>query len=97
MRTGWPERLALAAATAVSLAALAGEPKQAVLDVPGMNCSLCPVTVRKALQRVPGVIEVKADLATKRAEVRYDPDRVTPQQLAGAVTATGYPATVRSP
>jgi mercuric ion binding protein len=95
MRTGWPERLALAAALIVSLGALAGEPERAVLDVPSMYCSLCPITVRKALERVPGVIEAKADFAGKRAEVKYDPDKITPQQLAGAVTDAGYPATVK--
>lgn len=96
MRIGWLERLALAAPLVVSLAALAGEPTQAVLEVPGMNCALCPITVRKALQGVPGVIEAKADLATRRAEVTYDPEKVTLQQLAGAATAAGYPATVKS-
>ena len=95
MRTGWPERLALAAALIASVAAFAGELKHAVLDVPGMYCSLCPLTVRKALERVPGVFEVKADFAAKRAEVKYDPDKVTPQQLAGAVTNAGYAATVK--
>lgn len=76
-------------------AAFGGEPKHAVLDVPSMYCSLCPITVRKALERMPGVLEAKADFAGKRAEVKYDPDKVTPQQLAGAVTNAGYPATVK--
>lgn len=81
--------LALAAASAV-----AGEPRTAVLDVPGMNCSLCPVSVKKALSRVRGVIDAKADLVTKRAEVRFDPDEVSPEALARAVSEAGFPATV---
>jgi mercuric ion binding protein len=76
--------------------AFAGEPRIAVLDVPGMNCSLCPISVRKALTRVPGVIDASAELASKRAVVNYDPDEVTPAQLATAVTSAGFPATVRS-
>jgi hypothetical protein len=31
---------------------MAAEPKTATLDVPGMYCSLCQVTVRTALERV---------------------------------------------
>ena len=58
----------------LALTALAGEPKLAVLDVSGMSCSLCPITVRKALKRVPGVLDVSADLASKSAHVKYDPD-----------------------
>ena len=31
-----------------------------VLDVDGMTCDMCPITVRKALEKVPGVTEVEA-------------------------------------
>jgi periplasmic mercuric ion binding protein len=41
--------------------ALASDPKTAMLDVPSMFCALCQISVRKALERVPGVIEAKAD------------------------------------
>ena len=86
-----------ALASALALTAHAGEPKRVVLDVPGMNCSLCPISVKKALEKVPGVLEAKADLATQRAEATYDPDRVSPETLAKAVTNAGYPASVRKP
>lgn len=62
-----------------------------------MNCSLCPLTVRKALERVPGVIEARATYEPKRATVVYDPDKVTPEALAKAVGDAGYPATLRKP
>jgi mercuric ion binding protein len=88
---------ALLALIAAAVPALAGEPKTAVLDVPSMFCSLCPVTVRKALMRVPGVLEAKADLATKRAEAKYDPDKVSAGSLAKAVSDAGFPATLRQP
>ena len=87
-------KYALLALIAAVAPALAGEPKMAVLDVPGMFCSLCPVTVRKALMRVPGVLEAKADLATKRAEARYDPDKVSAESLVKAVSDAGFPATL---
>jgi mercuric ion binding protein len=80
----------------LAVPAFAGEPRIAVLDVPGMNCSLCPISVRKALTRAPGVIDASAELASKRAVVHYDPDKITPEQLAAAVTNAGFPATVHS-
>ena len=79
------------------LPAFAGEPKVAVLDVPSMFCSLCPITVKKALERVPGVVHAKADLATKRAEATYDPDKTSPEALAKAVSEAGFSATVKNP
>ncbi len=84
-------------AAALALSAHAGEPKRVVLDVPGMNCSLCPISVKKALERVPGVLEAKADLATRSAEATFDPDRATPEALARAVSDAGYPASIRKP
>lgn len=79
------------------LPAIAAEPKRAVLDVPSMNCSLCPLTVRKVLERTPGVIEARATYDPKRAEVIYDPDQVSPKALAKAVSDAGYPATIGKP
>ena len=76
--------------------ASAAEPVRVTLDVPDMNCSLCPVTVSKALKRVPGVIDVRAELSTRSAEVRYDPAKVGTAQLERAVTEAGYPAKARS-
>lgn len=84
---------ASAATLAVALAASAAEPARVVMDVPTMNCSLCPISVKKALERVPGVIEASADLATKTAEAKYDPDRTSPDALAKAVSNAGFPAT----
>ena len=84
---------ASAAALVLTVTALAAEPTRVVLDVPSMNCSLCPISVKKALERVPGVIEAKADLATKSAEAKYDPDKTSPEALARAVSNAGFPAT----
>ena len=60
-----------------------------------MTCSLCPLTVRKALERVPGVLEAKADFATKSAQARYDPDKVSPEALAKAVSDAGFPTKLK--
>ena len=73
----------------------AAEPVRVTLDVPDMNCALCPVTVSKALKRVPGVIDVRAELSTRSAEVSYDPAKVGTVQLERAVTEAGYPAKAR--
>ena len=73
---------------------LAADAESVVLEVPGLNCAPCPVTVKEAVQRVPGVLDTHADLKTKRAVVRYDPEKVTQDRLAAAVTNAGFPATV---
>jgi mercuric ion binding protein len=66
-----------------------------VMDVPGMTCKFCPITVRKALQKVPGVIEARADFDSKTATVTFDPSKVSIETLARAVKDAGYEAIPR--
>ncbi len=74
--------------------AFAATPQIVTLDVQNMTCSLCPITVKKALTQVPGVSTAKVDLDTKTATVRFDPDKASPAALVKATTNAGFPATV---
>jgi mercuric ion binding protein len=74
----------------------AGEPQTVTLDVPGMTCKFCPITIRKALSKVDGVIEAKSDYATKTATVTFDPDKTSLSVLTDATANAGYPSTVRT-
>lgn len=67
---------------------------QVALHVEGMHCATCPITVRVALMRLPGVTKAVVSEKRKEAVVTYDPAKVTPAQLAKAVTDAGYPAAV---
>lgn len=63
-----------------------------VLEVPGMTCVACPVTVKKALSKVAGVTQVETDLDKKEVAVTFDDTRTTPKALARATTDAGYPS-----
>ncbi len=77
------------------LAALAATQQTAVLDVQNMTCSLCPVTVKKSLEKVPGVNQARIDFGKKTATVSFDADKTTAAALVKAATDAGYPSTVR--
>lgn len=77
---------------ALPVAALAGSPQVVVLDVQKMTCSLCSVTVQKALQKVPGVADIKIDYDKKTATVKFDPAKVSPAALVKATTEAGFPS-----
>lgn len=64
------------------------------LSVPGMNCSVCPITVKKALLKVQGVKRVEASLQHKQAEVDFDDALTNVQALLEAAEDAGYPATL---
>lgn len=75
--------------------AIAGGTRTATLDVANMDCAVCPITVRKALEKVPGVGSAKVDLKTHRAIVAFDPAKTTPEVLTKATTDAGFPSTVK--
>ena len=65
----------------------------AVLDIQNMTCSLCGVTVKKALQKVPGVEDAKIDYYTRRATVKYDAGKTTVAEMTKATADAGFPST----
>jgi mercuric ion binding protein len=89
-------KLLLAAVLAVPLTVLAAEPQTVVLDVQNMTCEPCPITVKKALDKVPGVAATKIDLAKKTATVKFDPERANVAALVQATTNAGYPSTAHN-
>lgn len=86
-------RLLFVALLATSLGVLAADLQTVVLDVQNMSCELCPITVKKALDKVPGVAASKIDFAKKTATVTFDPDRANVAALVEATTNAGYPST----
>lgn len=76
--------------------AFAATPQTAILDVKNMTCSMCSITIHKALEKVPGVIEAKVDFDQKTATVKYDADKTSPSALVRATTNAGFPATLHS-
>ena len=73
----------------------AAETKTVVLDVPGMTCKFCPITIRKALGKVPGVIKATADFDTKTATVTFDPAKTNIKALTEATKNAGYKSTLK--
>lgn len=66
----------------------------ATIPVKGMSCAGCEVTIRTALEKVPGVIAASADAAAGVATVKYDPEQVGLQKLVEAINRAGYRATL---
>jgi mercuric ion binding protein len=71
-------------------------PRTVALDVPGMTCELCPLTVRKALQKVQGVEKVAVSYEKKEAVVTFDDAKASVEALTKATRDAGYPATVKA-
>jgi mercuric ion binding protein len=70
----------------------AGALQTVTLDVQNMTCAVCPITVKKALERVSGVTEVKVDFDKKTATLSFDPDKASLAALTEATANAGYPS-----
>lgn len=61
------------------------------LSVGGMNCASCVARVEKAITAVPGVVSASVNLATERADVRFD-QTTKPFDIIRAIENVGYGA-----
>ncbi len=59
-----------------------------------MNCPLCPITVRKSMEKVSGVRQVEVDYEMKIATVVFNPALTSNKQIADASTDIGYPDSI---
>ncbi len=64
-----------------------------MLDVTGMSCSACAVSIEKELRAVPGVSSAQVDFENAKAAVRLTTSHPDPQILVAAVEKAGYHAT----
>lgn len=76
-------------------AACAAGTQTATLAVANMDCAACPITVRKALEKVPGVGRAKVDFQRKLAIVSFDPQTTNVQALTKASADAGYPSSLK--
>ena len=65
-----------------------------MLSISGMNCPVCPITVKKSLQKVEGVKSVNVSYESKTAAVAFDDQLTDIKQILKATENVGYPATV---
>lgn len=66
-------------------------------DVPDIHCSSCVMLLEELEDEVVGVRNVKVDLRHKIAEIEYDEDRLSQEDLIDAIEqVSGYKASVHA-
>ena len=69
-------------------------PRQVTLTVPTMDCATCPITIKEALLKVPGVTRAQVSYAKRRAQVTFDDTKTDVATLTRATDNAGYPSFV---
>ncbi len=89
------KKLRLALTMLAALASPVWAASQTVtLSLPTMDCPVCPITVKKALTKVPGVSDAKVNFDKREATVVFDNARTNVDALARATKDAGYPSTL---
>ncbi|MDP3556888.1 MAG: mercuric transport protein MerTP [Bacteroidota bacterium] len=63
------------------------------LNIGGMYCEACSLTIDEELLKVPGVIESNTSFAESASIVKYDKNKTNVEALKKAINSTGYKVT----
>lgn len=69
--------------------------KTVTLEVPGMTCAACPITVKTALTKVLGVEKTDFSVEKREVVVTYDDAKTTVAALIKATADAGYPSIMK--
>ena len=64
-----------------------------VINIAGMHCATCAMTIENSLRKKDGINEAKVNLASEKAYVEYDPQKITLKDLEKIVENAGYKVT----
>jgi copper chaperone len=67
----------------------------AAFSISGMSCGHCLNRVNNALQKVDGITAQQVQIGSARVE--FDPEKVTAEKIADAISKSGYHADVMHP
>lgn len=88
--------ITLALLLGAGLAAHAAQ-SSVTLELEGMYCAMCPVTIKTALEFADGVHDVRVGRDPDEAVIRYDDARTSPAKLIEVVKKSGYGAHIKPP
>ncbi len=64
-----------------------------IIPVRGMHCTGCEARLRTALIELKGVAEATPDHRSEQVSVRFDPQRVSEDQIKAEIRTAGFETT----
>ncbi len=65
------------------------------IQISGMTCGTCPITIKHRALQLKGVHTAVVNLKTSSATITYENTQQSAQHIAQAITNLGYPATIK--
>lgn len=66
--------------------------KEVTIPISGMTCASCSKAVERALGKLDGIESASVNLATEKASVLYNPEKVRLSEIKQAINKAGYQA-----
>lgn len=66
------------------------ENKKITLNISGMSCINCSLTIEKSLSKLNGVIHATVNFAAEKAIIEYNPDIVDQKIIENTIDESGY-------
>lgn len=64
--------------------------KNVSFEISGMTCAACSLRIEKGLSKMEGVNEAHVNLATEKANIRFESDDLSLKDLTGKIEKLGY-------
>lgn len=64
--------------------------EKTTIKISGMHCASCAQTIEKALKHEPGIISANVNIATEKATIEYDTDKINLKRIGEVIKETGY-------
>ncbi len=87
--------IAFVASLTTAMSSASASIKTVTMEVPGMTCVLCPITIKKAMMKVDGVQQTITNVDKREAVVTFDDTKTSFEMLAKATANAGYPVTLK--
>lgn len=64
--------------------------KKIIFKISGMTCASCAASNEKALAKTEGILSANVNIASKKALVEYDPQKINEEEIKKVIEANGY-------
>jgi Cu+-exporting ATPase len=73
-------------------ASVVSDSKEVTIPIAGMTCASCSQAVERALSKLAGIETASVNLATEKAAIKYNPEKIRLSEIKQAINKAGYQA-----